>query len=159
MKPSLNFLLPMLMAGAAAVHAAGGGGGGDDGPSANADPVIVKARAAIKKKDWVSAQAGLKQALATNAQNADYHNLYAYSMRKGGGADMALVIKHYEEALRIDPRHRGAHEYSGEAFLEMNDLPKAKEHLEALRAICSFGCEEYTDLKKAVATYEAGHKR
>jgi tetratricopeptide (TPR) repeat protein len=142
---------------AAQVFAAGGGGGGSEerrGQKAE-DPVVTAARAAIAKEDWAGAQAGLKDALAANPRNADYHNLYAYSMRKGPNPDMDLVFKHYQEALRIDPKHRGAHEYIGEAYLQANNLPKAREHLAALDRLCFFGCEEYTDLKKAVAAYEA----
>ena len=90
---------------------------------------------------------------------ADYHNLYAYSLRKGPNPDMADVFSHYTEALRIDPKHRAAHEYSGEAYLVVGDLPKAKAHLAALDRLCFFGCEEYTDLKKAVAQYESSGKR
>lgn len=156
-----TFLAAALVTCCAAAHAAGGGGAGgaDANDASSADPVIASAKAAIAKKDWVAAQAGLKQALVLNPRNADYHNLYAYSMRKGGNADMALVFQHYDEALRLDPKHRGAHEYSGEARLEVNDLPKAKAHLAALDKLCLFGCEEYTDLKKAVAEYETSHKR
>ena len=161
MKPRSSFLATALLTCCAAAYAAGGGGAGgaDASEASSADPVIVSAKAAIAKKDWVAAQAGLKQALAAKPNNADYHNLYAYSMRKGGNADMALVFKHYDEALRLDPKHRGAHEYSGEAYLAMNDLPNAKLHLAALDKLCFFGCEEYTDLKKAVAEYETSHKR
>ena len=161
MKPRSRFLATALLTCCAAAHAAGGGGAGgaDASDASSADPAIVSAKAAIAKKDWVAAQAGLKQALAANPTNADYHNLYAYSMRKGGNADMALVFQHYEEALRLDPKHRAAHEYSGEAYLAVNDLPKAKLHLAALDKLCFFGCEEYTDLKKAVAEYETSHKR
>jgi tetratricopeptide (TPR) repeat protein len=162
MKRNSRFLATALLVCAAAAHAAGGGGGGSSGgdPSgASKDPVVVKAKAAIAKQDWAAAQLVLKQGLANDQQNADYHNLYAYSLRKGGGADMAEVFMHYDQALRIDPKHKGAHEYSGEAYLQVNDLAKAKEHLAALDKICFFGCEEYTDLKKAVAQYEASHKR
>ena len=161
MKPRSRFLATALLTCCAAAHAAGGGGAGgaDASDASSADPAIVSAKAAIAKKDWVAAQAGLKQALAANPRNADYHNLYAYSIRKGGNADMALVFQHYDEALRLDPKHRGAHEYSGEAYLAVNDLPKAKLHLAALDKLCFFGCEEYTDLKKAVAAFEANHKR
>ena len=161
MKPRSRFLATALLTCCAAAHAAGGGGAGgaDASDASSADPAIVSAKAAIAKKDWVAAQAGLKQALAANPRNADYHNLYAYSIRKGGNADMALVFQHYDEALRLDPKHRGAHEYSGEAYLAVNDLPKAKLHLAALDKLCFFGCEEYTDLKKAVAEYETSHKR
>ena len=101
---------------------------------------------------------GLKDALARNPDNADYHNLFAFSVRKGPNPVMAVVFEHYNEALRLDPKHRGAHEYMGEAYLAVNDLPKAREQLAALDKLCFFGCEEYSDLKKAVADYEASHK-
>ncbi|RQP25282.1 tetratricopeptide repeat protein [Albitalea terrae] len=146
-----------LLAFSAAALAAGGGGGSSGG--ANDDPVVVAAKAAIEKKDWAGAQAQLKQALAAKPNNADYHNLYAYSMRKGPNPDMDLVFKHYNEALRINPKHTGAHEYIGEAYLQVGDLAKAKEHLAALNKICFFGCEEYSDLKKDIAEYEASHKQ
>jgi len=32
--------------------------------------------------DWLGAQAGLRQGFGRQAHNADYHNLYAYSMRR-----------------------------------------------------------------------------
>lgn len=136
-----------------------GAGGAPDKPIEPEDPVIEAARAAIAKKDWSGAQKGLKDALARNPQNADYHNLYAYTTRKGPNPDMNLVFKHYNEALRIDPKHRNAHEYIGEAYLMVNNPAKAKEHLAALDRLCVFGCEEYDDLKKAVAEYEAKQKR
>ncbi|MDI1272273.1 hypothetical protein [Polaromonas sp.] len=71
---------------------------------------------------------------------------------------MALVFKHYGEALRLNPKHRGAHEYVGEAYLMVGDLAKAKQHLAALDKLCFMPCEEYTDLKKAIAAYEAKRK-
>jgi tetratricopeptide (TPR) repeat protein len=122
------------------------------GPTA--DPVLASAQAAFGRKDWTAAQAGLQKALLSSPQNADYHNLYAYSIRKGANPNMALVFKHYGEALRINPKHRGAHEYVGEAYLMVNDLPKAKQHLAALDKLCFLPCAEHSDLKKAIAAYE-----
>ena len=122
------------------------------------DPVLEKATAATARKDWATAQSVLKDAVATNPSNASYHNLYAYSIRKGANPDMNLVFKHYNEALRIDPKHRGAHEYIGEAYLMVGNLPKAKEHLASLDKLCFMPCSEFTALKKAVAGYEAGKK-
>jgi len=118
------------------------------------DPVLEQVAAATAKNDWSEAQAALRQALARNPDNADYHNLYAYSIRKGANPDMSLVFKHYNEALRIDPDHRGAHEYLGEAYLMVGNVAKAKEHLSVLDKLCFFPCDEYTDLKKAIADYE-----
>ena len=126
-----------------------------DPPAADTkDPVLEKVAAATKRQDWAGAASLLKDALASDPKNAEYHNLYAYSLRKGANPDMSLVFKHYNEALRLDPKHRGAHEYIGEAYLMVGNVAKAKEHLGALDKLCFFPCIEYTDLKKAIAEYE-----
>jgi hypothetical protein len=71
---------------------------------------------------------------------------------------MAAVLAQYTEALRLDPNHRGAHEYIGEAYLQLGNVAKAKEHLAALDRICFFPCDEYSDLKAAVAKYESSQR-
>ena len=118
------------------------------------DPALEQGRAAIAKKDWAGAQGILRDAVARNPQDADAHNLYAYAIRSGPNPPMDLVFRHYNEALRLDPKHRGAHEYLGEAYLMSGNVAKAKEHLAQLDKLCTFGCEEYTKLKKEVAAYE-----
>jgi tetratricopeptide (TPR) repeat protein len=128
---------------------------GEPVTSETRDPVLDKVSEATKRQDWVAAAALLKDAVASDPNNANYHNLYAYSIRKGANPDMGLVFKHYNEALRIDPKHRGAHEYIGEAYLIVGNLEKAKEHLGQLDKLCFFPCIEYTDLKKAIAQYES----
>ena len=72
--------------------------------------------------------------------------------------NLDAAFRHYADALRIDPRHRGAHEYIGEAYLMKGDLAKAKEHMAQLDRICFFGCGELADLKKAIAAYEKSRK-
>jgi cytochrome c-type biogenesis protein CcmH/NrfG len=124
-------------------------------PETPKDPVLEKVSAATAKQDWTGAAGMLEQALAANPNNADYHNLYAYSLRKGPNPNMSLVFKHYNEALRIDPKHKGAHEYLGEAYLMVNNVAKAKEHLGQLDKLCFFSCAEYSELKKAIAQHEA----
>jgi Tfp pilus assembly protein PilF len=142
-----------------------GAAGGSDSTSSSTwstdkaeDPAVKTAKAAIAAGDYASAQLALKVAVAGDPGNADMHNLYAYSIRKGANPDMPLVFKHYNEALRIDPKHRGAQEYIGEAYLMSGNLVKAKEHLAALDKLCFFGCAEYDMLKKAIAAYEAKPK-
>jgi cytochrome c-type biogenesis protein CcmH/NrfG len=121
------------------------------------DLILEQARAAIAKQDWAGAQSVLRDAVEHSPQNADYHNLYAYSMRKGPNPSMDLVFRHYNEALRIDPRHLGAHEYIGEAYLMLGNVPKAKEHLAQLGKLCNSGCPEYALLKHAVDVQERQH--
>ena len=123
-------------------------------PGEPGDPALEQARAAIARQDWTGAQRILRDAVARNPHSADYHNLYAYSIRKGANPAMDLVFRHYNEALRIDAKHRGAHEYIGEAYLMSGNVAKAKEHLAQLDRLCTFGCDEYTRLKKEVAAYE-----
>jgi len=128
-------------------------------PKEPKDPALEQARAAIGKQDWTGAQKILREAVARNPLDADSHNLYAYSIRKGPNPAMDLVFRHYNEALRLDPKHRAAHEYLGEAYLMSGNVPKAKEHLAQLDKLCTFGCEEYTALKKEVAAYEQQHAK
>lgn len=118
------------------------------------DPALEQARAAIQKQDWSAARSILRDAVARDASNADYHNLYAYSIRKGANPDMSLVFKHYNQALSIDPRHKGAHEYLGEAYLMVGNVGKAKEHLQQLDKICFFPCREFSELKTAISEFE-----
>jgi tetratricopeptide (TPR) repeat protein len=128
-------------------------------PKEPKDPALEQARAAIEKQDWTRAQGVLREAVARNPQVADYHNLYAYSMRKGPNPQMDLVFRHYNEALRLEPKHRAAHEYLGEAYLMSGNVAKAKEHLAILDNLCTFGCAEYTALKKEVALFESQHAK
>jgi Tfp pilus assembly protein PilF len=137
---------------------AAGGGGGDTLSEVPRDPAIASARKAIAAKDWTRAAAVMREALAAHPDNADYHNLYAYALRKGPHPDMKEVFLQYEEALRIDPEHRNAHEYIGEAYLQVGNLAKAKEHLAALDKLCWLPCEQYSELKEAVKDYEAKHR-
>ena len=128
------------------------------GPASRPDPLLDRYHAAAERQDWKSAAAAMNDALGADSRNADYHSLYAYALRRSGSSDMDVVFKHYNEALRIDPKHRGAHEYIGEAYLMVGNVAKAKEHLSALDKICFFGCSEYNDLKKAISDAEANVK-
>ena len=68
-------------------------------------------------------------------------------------------MQYYERALALNPRHRSAHQHLGEAHLLQGDLAKASEHLATLERICLIQCEEYDDLKQAIAGYGKLGKR
>ena len=89
-------------------------------------------------------------------RNADIHNLLGYSYRKQATPDLPKAFEHYKTAIRLDPRHKGAHEYIGEAYLMDKKPAEAEKHLAALAQICgNTSCEEYADLAKAIADYKA----
>jgi Flp pilus assembly protein TadD len=85
--------------------------------------------------------------------SADLQNDLGFAYRNLKQFDEAF--RHYKRALVLDPRHRGAHEYIGEAYLMIGDLPSAERHLAALREICLLPCEELDDLGKAVDAYKS----
>jgi cytochrome c-type biogenesis protein CcmH/NrfG len=152
---ALIIALSLLTAPLTMLSGAAFAAGDPGGPREVRDPVIDAYTAAAERKDWTAAAAALENGLRASPENADYHNLLAYSIRKGPNPDMSLVFKHYNEALRIDPKHRGAHEYLGEAYLQVGNLAKAREELAQLDKICFFGCSEFNTLKKAIAEHEA----
>ena len=128
--------------------------GADTTPSPTAAPdQLAPVRAQIANKNWPAAIDALKN--VNDTSSADWNNLMGYSLRKAPTPDYAGAEKFYNEALRLDPKHKGALEYSGELYLMLGDLPKAEQRLAALDKVCTFGCEEYSDLKKAVASFKA----
>jgi Flp pilus assembly protein TadD len=104
---------------------------------------------AIKSKSWDEAIKHLDSAARTLPANADVQNLLGYAYRNQ--RKFELAFKHYGEALRLDPQHRGTHEYIGEAYVLVGDKAKAQQHLAALERICGKGCEQYQDLARAIA--------
>ncbi|MGB3935324.1 MAG: tetratricopeptide repeat protein [Burkholderiales bacterium] len=123
------------------------------------DRPLAATRAAIAREDWAAAQAAARRAVERSPGSADAHNLYAYSMRKGPHPQMDLVFRHYNEALRLEPRHRGAHEYIGEAYLMTGNLAKAKEHLAQLERLCAAGCAEQAALARGISLFERQHAK
>ena len=151
----------LLLQGLALADGGGGGGGGGGGveraPAKAQDPALVAAVQAIDAKQYARAIPMLEEIVARQPTNADAYNWLAYATRKNG--DPARSIPIYQKALALDPKHLGAHEYIGEAYLALDDLAKAKEHLTRLSRLCLFGCEQYTDLKKAVEAYEKSARK
>ena len=144
------FVAPLLLP--APALAAGGGGGGDGAGARQQTPEYAAGVRAIEAKDFARAITLLEVAVQRTPDDADAWNQLAYATRRNGEPAKAIVL--YEKALALDSRHLGAHEYIGEAYLALDDLAKAKQHLARLNRICFFGCEEYRDLKKAVEAYE-----
>ncbi len=121
--------------------------------SARQNKDVVKAAELVDQGKYLEAIPLLKKAVAAEPKNADAYNYLGYSHRKLGAKDLAL--DYYRRALELKPRHLGANEYLGELYLEMGDLKGAEERLDVLDWACLFGCEEYTDLKNAIAAFKA----
>jgi len=147
-RPLLPGLLAcLLIAGTSLVQAA-------DSPTPARADTLAPARAQIAQGHWAEAIEALRR--LDDTRNADWHNLMGYSLRKSSPPDLPAAERHYDEALRLNPQHRGALEYSGELYLMLGDLPRAEARLAALDKACFLPCEEFNDLKRAIARYKAG---
>jgi Flp pilus assembly protein TadD len=130
----------------------------EENPAAAAlDPDYTAGKKAIEAKQWSAAIAALSSAALRDTRNADIQNYLGYAYRNAGQLDAAF--RHYERALALSPRHRGAHEYVGEAYLIVNNLAKAEEHLAALQQICLIPCEEFEELKEKIEVYKRSGRR
>ena len=126
----------------------------DTAPANTAAPdKFAAARAEIAQGKWMAAIDELKR--INDTANADWNNLMGYSHRKAKVPNYPAAEQYYDTALRIDPKHRGALEYSGELYLMMGDLARAEQRLAALDKACFLPCEEFTDLKNAVQRFKA----
>ncbi len=125
-------------------------------PPKATDP-LGAARTHIAAKRWPAAIVELQKLNGTGS--ADWNNLMGYALRKQATPDLEGAQRHYDAALRIDPRHRGALEYAGELALMKGNLPAAEERLAALARVCTTPCEELDDLKKIIARYKANGNR
>jgi Flp pilus assembly protein TadD len=129
----------------------------DPPPAREAADPLAAARAEIAAKRWAAAVEALKK--ADRPASADWNNLMGYSLRKKSPPDLDGAQRHYDAALRIDPRHRGALEYSGELALMKGDLATAEGRLATLVGLCSLPCEEREDLDRAVKKFKANGNR
>jgi len=109
---------------------------------------------AVKAKEYAKAIPLLERAMNENFRDPDTYNLLGYSYRKMGNTQNALT--YYQRALQYDANHKGANEYLGQLYVEMNDLPKAEERLAKLNQVCGGRCDEYRDLKETIDKAKAG---
>ena len=130
---------------------------GAEDSSTTTDPDALEGRKAVEAQDWKRAVELLLKAAATDPNNAEVRNWLGFAQRKSGNLDAAFAA--YNEALKLDPQLKAAHEYIGEAYLLKGDVGKAEQHLAELQKLCTpIPCEEYKDLRRAVDDYKKKKK-
>jgi tetratricopeptide (TPR) repeat protein len=139
----------------AALRAVESADGADEALKDDAD--FTAGMNALKAGDAAGALPRLQSALRRFPEAAELHNELGFAHRRLRQMDKAF--EHYKRALAIDPRHRGAHEYIGEAYLMVGDVASAEKHLAALREICLLPCDEQRDLAQAIQAHRAGVSR
>jgi Flp pilus assembly protein TadD len=152
-------LAAALLAAACAAQAADTPGSNPSLPQVTTADHLASARRALAAKDYDGALRTLNIAVRGEPRNADVHNLMGFSYRKKANPDITKAFEHYYTALRLDPRHKGAHEYIGQAYLMEKRPAQAEQHLVELEKICgNKDCPEYQDLAKAIGEFKAAAK-
>lgn len=128
-----------------------------DADWAQLDPDFKAGKKALRAENWNGAIAAFELAALRDPTNADIQNYIGYAYRRL--RQMGPAIGHYQKALLLNSRHRSAHEHLGEAYLVLGEPAKAQQLLAALENLCLISCDEYDDLKRAIAAYKtlAGH--
>jgi len=116
------------------------------------DPDFKVGKRALGAADWNGAIAAFERAALRDPLNADIQNYIGYAYRQL--RQLGSAIGHYQKALMLNPRHRSAHEHLGEAYLVLGEPTKAEGLLGALENLCLLPCQEYDDLKRAIAAYK-----
>ncbi len=119
--------------------------------------LLAEGRTAIAAKKWTDAITVLKKAEALDSKNADVQNLLGFSSRNNG--DYASAMAHYQAALKINPKHLGALEYQGMAYLLVGQTSKARANLASLKKICGTTCVQYKDLSAALTKAPKSKKK
>lgn len=122
-----------------------------DADWAQLDPDFKAGKKALGVENWHAAVAAFELAALRDPTNADVQNYIGYAYRRLH--QMGPAIGHYHQALMLNPRHRSAHEHLGEAYLVLGEPARAQQLLAALENLCLIPCEEYDDLKRAIAAY------
>jgi tetratricopeptide (TPR) repeat protein len=102
----------------------------------------------LAAKDYTGAIQQAQVIIDASPWNADAFNLMGYALRQIGRFSEAESA--YDRALRLDPDHKGAHEYLGELFLQTNRIGEARGHLSKLETICGKDCREYKMLADSI---------
>lgn len=140
-------------------------GGESERAAPGEEDAYAQGAAAFEREDWQAVVDHMTVAVEQRPWHDDAYNLMGFAYRKLGDYDRALQA--YDRALALNPHHRGALEYLGEAYLELDRPARAKAMLDRLEVACmrtaadasggtwQAGCEEWQELSEAYEGYLA----
>jgi tetratricopeptide (TPR) repeat protein len=154
----------LALASAPAIAVMSGGKSEQPPPS---DDAYEHGKAAFEREDWRGVIDHMTRAIEERPWHDDAHNLMGFAYRKLG--DYHRALEAYDRALELNPHHRGALEYLGEAYLELDRPDLAEGMLERLAVECQriavsdrswqSDCAEWQDLNEAYEAYVSGGDR
>ena len=120
---------------------------------------VSNAQEQFAKGYWLAKTGDYAKALEVlrahpNQNDAGVLTMIGYATRHLGRVDEALG--YYGRALAQNPDLTNTRQYLGEAYLQKNEVAKAKVELVEIARICgSTACQDYRDLANEIAAYDA----
>ena len=127
------------------------------------DPDYTAGIDAFKRKDWQGVIDHMSRLIERKPWDDNAHNLVGFAYRKLG--DYRRSLEHYQQALDLNPHHRGALEYLGETYLAMGCVAQAHETFTRLATACrrvkgvtakgdwQSDCEAWRELRTEIEAY------
>jgi tetratricopeptide (TPR) repeat protein len=143
--------------------------GDEDARAIPADDDYAKGRAAFERDDWQGVIDHMTEVVRRRPWHDNAHSLLGFAHRKLGDFERSLAF--YDKALTLNPHNRGALEYLGEAYLDLDDPARTQEILSRLAVECErvaanlpgsnwqAGCEEWVHLNAAYRAHVEGRPR
>lgn len=122
-----------------------------------ADGGLVKAEALLSHGKYSQAINTLQNVLKRQLRSADAYTYLGYAYAQLQDEDKS--VEHLKHALKLNPRHLGAHQYLGEHYVRTGKTSLALERVQAMRLICGrTDCDEIRNLEYVVNTVKKGSK-
>ena len=125
------------------------------------DPSFAAGLEALRREDWEDMVVHMMATIQHRPWDDDAFTLLGFAYRKR--SDYSRALEAYQRALSLNPYHRGALEYLGETYVELNRLPEARAVRERLEYVCRQSvegdwradCQEWVELDELIESVDA----
>lgn len=121
------------------------------------DSGLTKAEYFISTQKYAQAINEAEGVVKRHGPNAD---AYAYAgLAYDRLGDTKKAFDNYRRALMVSQTHLGANTYMMQYYIANDNMPKAIEQLQVIRAVCgTAGCEELYEAESAINAAKRGEK-
>ncbi len=128
----IALLIALLIALCAVPAAQAAGSKAKEEPKDTAESVFNEGVEAMKEGEYADAAGSFEKALELKEGFAEAHNNLAYCLRKQGADHFDAALKHYNQAIELDPKLAQAYHYRGVLHALAGDEDAAKADHESL---------------------------
>ena len=120
-----------------------------------ADSGLTKAEYFLATGKYAEALGETAAVIQRHGPNADAYTYLGYAYAQLGDSKQARA--NFTRALALMPTHLGANAYLALHYLDKNNMAKALEQMQVLRAVCgASGCEELLLVESAINAAKKG---